>query len=969
MLHNDMFVAAGIQTCLSYFVKHIPSDKLDKFIKIVAPKGLVSFGATLNKQNKDKFNKDKHINSILGELKFYPVVKNNMDLYLDSGGYQVTTGLVPKKNIEKFCDAYIEFLNTYTDMYTVAFSLDIPVLPDITSRDEMLQLNLESYNIIDSLHSSIKDRLIFVSHFRLKELLDIWNSLIFEHQIIDKYKKFSIGGLVASQPAAKKLFFDLYSIGILQILKGLEKLPNPFYLHILGSATSTNIIYFSLLEKHIQNLTGVDCIITFDSSAVFTKVQMGRTFTYFDKEEIACFTVDLRSKNLDLRMKNNKTPRQMVYEITSDICSYCNLEVPDPSKIYDPNTDTFSEDYRPFILALESYTLNQISRYMRKHSEYLYDLYKHDDPKFIFELEKLFINFNNKKFSDISKQKVSSIKHSLDTIQKYYHEPIDSFLKFCKNISYVLDSEQTNDFSEHFDFLKGVWQMEFLRKALSILCNQCSSPSVKRKQKLLAKTIRSLISLIDIPGSYSELKECLLTICDLHNKYPEEPGNIIISSIFLEKYTDLKDYIQQSQQVILEEEQIDSFLQFISDKIKAQEISQRVDTIIQNLLDLKNIDNDNELVSRYEKLVHKEYISVLKRQNTDENTEIELSGDISEDRLRELFSEISFISKQRTRLPSGIKSLDSYLKPGFEATRIYVFGGRPGLGKSALILNFFLNATKTHSNKKSIVVYITLENDIIETTERIVRITTKQPISIADISDSELEYIIDSFKNSYRDKLRIKYMNPYSTSTMDIFLYIDKLSEEFKIKGIFVDYLNLVSSAEKIKKMEKRFELGMVTAELKVIAKRFQCPVITPAQLNTAGYEGIPTMKNLDESRQIAQNADFVGLMFQYPLDKIPPQLLYTYPEEKFSITGINIDKNRNGPSGMVFLLGQKDIYLFSSLDPQTEKNLKYKLLYSQNSNSNNFNNGYKSNPSPQPQTFVQPQQNKILNTPFIWRR
>jgi replicative DNA helicase len=190
---------------------------------------------------------------------------------------------------------------------------------------------------------------------------------------------------------------------------------------------------------------------------------------------------------------------------------------------------------------------------------------------------------------------------------------------------------------------------------------------------------------------------------------------------------------------------------------------------------------------------------------------------------------------------------------------------------------------------------------------------TGKDIDLKEMSQKERDFILSNLK--MENNIIIKYMVPYETTTSDIFIYLSKLSEQYKILAIYVDHISLLASKDKIQ--ERRHDLGRASAELRTAAKQFFCPVIVAAQLNTGGYKGIPTQANLDESRQIAQNADFVGLLFEQPVsvDTASTQINFLTPDIKY--VGLNIDKNRNGKTGIIYFSFMGSVFRF------VETNLK----------------------------------------------
>lgn len=476
--------------------------------------------------------------------------------------------------------------------------------------------------------------------------------------------------------------------------------------------------------------------------------------------------------------------------------------------------------------------------------------------------------------------------------------------------------------------------MQILEECLKKLLCICDDHTTLIKQKALSTIVTKLLEIIEVPARYQSLKDCITTVTSLHKNYPETPGNIISGMLRLEMYPDIKDLIEQSRTKIASYDELDNIIKVVSDKTASTLISSRIDQITSSLFGIKESKSDSEIVDKFKSIITSEYIGMLNYLDSDQSISVSITPNR---KFHDIFKTIKSMQISRARVPSGIPSIDTIVNPGFEATRVYVFGGKPGLGKSALTLYMMINAARhigrKEKDKPDCVVYVTLENDIVETLERIMRIILKRNVTYSDIKEQDLEYVENQF--SIMCNIYLQYLPPHKTTTNDLMITLGKISEENTMKAIYVDYLNLLSLDTR-RNLEKRHELGIITSELKIISKKFKCPLIVPTQINTAGYDVIPTMKNIDESRQIAQNADFVGLIFEVQREKLPPQVAYNYPEDKYSIIGINVDKNRNGPRGLCFLLLSRETFTFESLDVNIGRQIKKNLVLKNGINNEN---------------------------------
>lgn len=191
--------------------------------------------------------------------------------------------------------------------------------------------------------------------------------------------------------------------------------------------------------------------------------------------------------------------------------------------------------------------------------------------------------------------------------------------------------------------------------------------------------------------------------------------------------------------------------------------------------------------------------------------------------------------KDRNRIfITGIQRWNTILSPGYMSKRLYTYLAFPGKGKSTILLKSALDIRKYNSHiktkdpdKRPAVLFLTLENDIPETVERLYNMvvdsddlrnyTPKQVMKkirengfkLSD--DNNIDIIIKEYKNRELD-------------TNDLYTIIQDLSDEgIEVITLIVDYLKRVRPAEKA--ASEKEELKNITNELKELAKFFDIPV------------------------------------------------------------------------------------------------------------------------------------------------
>lgn len=225
--------------------------------------------------------------------------------------------------------------------------------------------------------------------------------------------------------------------------------------------------------------------------------------------------------------------------------------------------------------------------------------------------------------------------------------------------------------------------------------------------------------------------------------------------------------------------------------------------------------------------------------------------------------------------------------------RVYVFGGRPGQGKSTAALNIAAYAAIDCGQK---VLVISKEMPTVDVTGRIlargaevnlkdINARNIQPSGMANI-DRYLNRIGQTAKPSLSVDARPRKLS-------GVLALARSHHQRVGLDLLVVDYLQLVKTDTTGRNREQ--EVAQVSSELKALALELDCVVVLPAQLNRGSLQRAdprPTMSDLRDSGQIEQDADVVTLLHR----ERNPAGDYT------GLIQFIIDKNRHGPTGDVTL-------------------------------------------------------------------
>jgi len=225
--------------------------------------------------------------------------------------------------------------------------------------------------------------------------------------------------------------------------------------------------------------------------------------------------------------------------------------------------------------------------------------------------------------------------------------------------------------------------------------------------------------------------------------------------------------------------------------------------------------------------------------------------------------------KDRNRiLITGIQRLNTILAPGYQSKRLYTYLAFPGKGKSTILLKSALDIRKYNKDiktkdpdKRPAVLFLTLENDIAETVERIYNMA----VDTDDIRNYTSSQIKKRLKKEGQLELTdgnnidiiIKEYKNRELDTNDLYGIINDLADEgVEVISLIVDYMKRIRPAERAN--DEKTELKNISNELKEIAKFFDISVITAQQLNRAGASVIDAAlqaKKEDVTRLVGRDA------------------------------------------------------------------------------------------------------------------
>jgi len=242
-------------------------------------------------------------------------------------------------------------------------------------------------------------------------------------------------------------------------------------------------------------------------------------------------------------------------------------------------------------------------------------------------------------------------------------------------------------------------------------------------------------------------------------------------------------------------------------------------------------------------------------------------------------------------IPTGFPYLDDALDGGWRGKEIYVFAATPGIGKTAILGNFAINAF-LEGKKALVYTFETADRRLLSRYySNLIEMTKREILMDEDKTRDELTDILE---NTSGDVI-IKEYPANAVSSNDLLAHINDLRmyKQWVPDIIVVDYLLIMTTNDRSMSSENSYKFyKTVTEEVRNIGKLLDIPILTASQINRGGQDdrggtkAITTSKDISESRGIFDTADFFATLNQPSRDRELGKLM------------VYIDKSRNGDKG-----------------------------------------------------------------------
>lgn len=352
------------------------------------------------------------------------------------------------------------------------------------------------------------------------------------------------------------------------------------------------------------------------------------------------------------------------------------------------------------------------------------------------------------------------------------------------------------------------------------------------------------------------------------------------------------------------------------DEVKAKSVKRALITLA---TEIKKVTIEDDIaVDEVMNLVEKKLYEITQNSTSNDFREsLEVTVSMMEDieRLKKLGN------SKLIGVDTGFKNLNDKTS-GFGKGDLVIIAARPAMGKTALVLNMALKAIERNEG----VAFFSLEMPAEQLMLRLLSAKTSIPLQalrVGDLEDEQWSRLSSATEEISQKKIFIDD-GGYAT-IHQVRSKLRKIkAQNPQISLAIIDYLQLMSGEGKEGRQQ---EVSDISRGLKQLARELQIPIIALSQLNRSvesRENKRPMMSDLRESGAIEQDADIILFVYR---DDVYREAKEKEKEMKAKAEGkeyksdfrkkpeenaeIIIGKQRNGPTGTVDLIFQKNFTRF----------------------------------------------------------
>ena len=295
---------------------------------------------------------------------------------------------------------------------------------------------------------------------------------------------------------------------------------------------------------------------------------------------------------------------------------------------------------------------------------------------------------------------------------------------------------------------------------------------------------------------------------------------------------------------------------------------------------------------------------------------LEKLSDVSKEAMEGLLDRLT--GRGSSGLKVGFSRLDG-ITQGFQPGNLIILAARPGIGKTALALNWLLRSAMYHQAHGA---FFSLEMSKEEVFNRL--LSAHCAVNLKAAAAGGFSDQVEARLLRSRDALLELpiYINDQAGITVrEITAMVDKHMAQNggKLDLLIVDYLQLLSSPDSSRaaRQSEAVRIGEISRGFKLLAKDRGIPVVVLSQLNREVEHrqgGRPQLSDLRDSGAIEQDADMVMFIHR---KMMPSQ----DGGDEDRMAELIIAKHRNGPVGSVGLYFEGEFARYREMERDTQGN------------------------------------------------
>jgi hypothetical protein len=465
------FVLAGFETLATIlamfmdgrrgrFIDNFSKETVSKFLSETCEGYLHSYGQ--NFSNKKKYGKYNQVEADMFQYCRDLGIFDNCNFIIDSGGFQISVGRMTRRESELLLNnMYYDFLVDYNYSYNRSFILDVPPGPGCEifhNFDDVYNLNMASYQKAKNLPDEVRNKMIYIHHFRTPKLWEIYTKIMREGEMFNSFQYHGTGGIVANMASDMIIPCIIYVLPLIPLLNEAKKYGRSFLnFHILGGANFRDVLFYELFKVVVKKKHNIDLNITYDSSGPFKQVMQAR-FLHVKDDHGHIKKMGVKSNTLERKFEATKTVEEKYQEIIDELSDQNGFKRIDLDGVYGMYLDrsnilreTFHHEVKAYSIMYSLSLFPIIQEEMRVFAERAYSIYETGDLELFYkECFNVTRHLNQGKLTKKQRVKAYSIPKSIDML-----ENLDEDL--CK---YLVDKFLSKDEFTDLDSTKRVLKIK-----------------------------------------------------------------------------------------------------------------------------------------------------------------------------------------------------------------------------------------------------------------------------------------------------------------------------------------------------------------------------------------------------------------------------------------------------------------------------------------------------------------------------